>query len=221
MRTIRVLAAVIAALLVSVPGALAARAELRIITPTRSLLGADALRSGSARSYVDDQSVSHALPASTALGQLFAGSLVGDFGVLVAYSSFGGFVHEIGGVPATGNATWTLFVNDVAATAGPDTLALKAGDKATWLLDPDYTRPGPYFLDLTLLKRSGSTLSLSVRRVDYSKGPVAAVGARVTVNGHRYKVNGRGKVTIRVAGPWFARATLAGAIASQRLFGSK
>ncbi len=221
MRTIRVLAAVIAALVVSVPSALASRAELRILTPTASLLGQDAVLVGSARSYFDDKAVAHALVANTALGQLVAGGLLGELDTVFTYNQQynAALITGIGGIKPTGNASWSLFVNDVLAPVGAESTVLKQGDKVTWLLDPDYNLPGPEFLDLKLVKRTTKTLTLSVVRAGIR--PVAAVGARVKVNGHTYKVSKQGKVTVKVVGPWFAQATLSGTVASQRLFGDR
>jgi hypothetical protein len=213
----RLFVAAAAALLVAAPAAHATRATLRVTTGDRELVGPAPVKSGSALAYTDDTGTPHKLPANTVLGQLLAVAAVRDLAVGIHVSSFGAFVTGIGGVaPDPNKGFWELFVNDAPSQVGADTATIHRGDRVVWLLDPDFTAPGPAFLDLTVARRFRTHIRLHVTRVD-EKGGTAAAGARVVVAGRALTANASGNVTVRTKGKFNARATLAGAFASQLL----
>ncbi len=217
MKPIRLCSTVLAALLIAVPAASAARATVRVMTATADLIGPVPELSGAARSYVDDTGTVQVLPADTVMGQLVAVAAVHDLAVGVHVSSFGGYVTGIGGVtPDPTAGFWELFVNDAAATAGADQTTIHRGDEVVWVLDPDFTRPGPSFLDLNLVTRRRRRAVLHVTRVDET-GAVPGAGAHLRVAGRRYVADARGNIVIRVAGRFRTRAWLAGSISSQRI----
>jgi hypothetical protein len=213
----RLFVAAAAALLVAAPAAHATRATLRVTTGDRELVGPAPVKSGSALAYTDDTGTPHKLPANTVLGQLIAVAAVRGLPVGVHVSSFGGFVTAIGGVaPDPNKGFWELFVNDAPSQVGADQALIHHGDRIVWLLDPDFTTPGPAFLDLTLARRYRTHVRLHVVRVD-EKGGTTAAGAKVRAAGRTLTANAAGNVTVRTRGRFTARATLEGAIASQVL----
>jgi hypothetical protein len=213
----RLFAATAVALLVAVPAANATRATLRVTTGDRELVGPAPEKSGSVLAYVDDTGTAHKLPANTVLGQLLAVSAVHDMAVGIHVSGFGAFVTGIGGVaPDPNKGFWELFVNDAPSPVGADQAIIHRGDRVVWLLDPDFTTPGPAFLDLTVARRFRNHVRLHVARVD-EKGSTAGAGARVTAAGRTLTANAAGNVSVRAKGRFTARATLTGVVASQLL----
>jgi hypothetical protein len=216
-RASRLFVAALAALSVAVPAADAARATLRVTTGDRELVGPAPVKSGSALAYVDDTGTLHKLPPNTVLGQLIAVAAVRDFAVGVHVGTYGAFVTGIDGVvPDPNKGFWELFVNDAPSQVGADQAIIHHGDRVVWLLDPDFTTPGPAFLDLTVARRFSNHVRLHVARVD-EKGSTVAAGARVVAAGRALVANAAGNVTVRTKGKFTARATLAGAFASELL----
>jgi hypothetical protein len=216
MKPTRLCIAALAALLAGAPAAQAARATVRVMTAQREIIGPAPELSGAATAYVDDTGTAQKLPPDTVMGQLFAVAAVHDLAVSVHVGSQGGYVNSIGGVVPGMNGFWELFVNDVSSATGADATTIHNGDSVVWVLDPDYTQPGPAFLDLKLVSRRHGRARLHVIRAD-EKGQAAAVGASVHVRGKWYPVDAGGNVTIKAHGSWNARARLAGAISSERL----
>lgn len=214
MKPTRLCIATAVALLVCVPAAGAARGTVRVMTAEHDLIGPAPQLSGAVRAYLDDTDTAVTLPPGTVMGQLFAAAAVHDLAVSVHVSAFGGFVTAIGGVAPDPNAGfWELFVNDQPASVGADQTTLHTGDEVVWVLDPDFTTPGPSFLDLDMVRRRPGRAVLHVTRVDET-GAAAAAGARVRVRGHWYTAGAGGDVTVRVRGAWSARARLSGSISS-------
>jgi hypothetical protein len=87
------------------------------------------------------------------------------------------------------------------------------------VLDPDFNRPGPFFLDLDVVARSRGSVTFRVTRAG-GEGPTAARGATLHVNGERVRVPASGRVKVKARGAWTARATLARTIASETLRGT-
>jgi hypothetical protein len=199
-----------------------ARAGLRVTTVSRQLLQVDAI--GASRSWRDTNGLTYALPKDRALGQLVTGTALFGRHLGVASTPLGPFVQNIAGVAAPEKGFWALFVNNTFATVGARDIELNRGDEVVWLLDPDYTRPGPNFLDLDLVSRRGGTATFRVTRVaatgdGYAARP--ARGAAVTVGGHDHSVGRTGlvRVPVRRGLPFAARATERGTVPSELVFG--
>jgi hypothetical protein len=196
----------------------ATRATLRIVTPSRTVLGAHAPLVGATRSYLDDAGTPHALKPNTVMGQLVAGTAFFGLPLDVAFNAQlgGGFVSSIDGIAGGSKGFWELFVNDRAATVGAEAATFKAGDEVVWLLDPDFAAPGPFYLDLNVVRRRRGRVTFAVVKAGGTQ-PVAAVGATIRVNGRilRTAANGRVSVQLRRGRPFQARATMHGAVRSQ------
>jgi len=211
----RAVLAIAAVGIVITPAAQAARSAVRVTALAGDLVPQTV--SGAARSYVDATGTPHALAANTALGQLAAVTATADVPLTVGYSSFGAYVSGIGEL-AYGNAYWELFVDNRPSDAGAETTIVDPAKEIVWLLNPDYTKPDPTFLDLDRRRSSGGRVTLAVTRS--GTVPKPAAGARVRVNGRTYTADRAGIVRARVRGAWTARATAKGAAASERLSGT-
>jgi len=206
------------------PGAALAdtRAALRVTTVQRQLFQVDA--AGAARSWRDTNGGTHALPMNRALGQLVTGTALFARHLGVQQTPLGPFVQRIGGVAPGPKGFWAFFVNNRFSDVGAGDYVLRRGDEIVWLLDPDFTTPGPNFLDLDLVRAARGSATFRVTRVaagasGYSARP--ARGARVTVNGRAFSVGAGGtvRVAIRRGSPFRAVATERGTVASERVTG--
>jgi hypothetical protein len=225
----RVLAAVTAALLAAPVAAQAAgpRATVRAMTATQTVLPGDQAV-GAARAYLDGDGVAHALSPNTVLGQLVAGAALEGADLGIGFNpQFGGFVNAIGGIaPANPDVgSWSLFIDNALAATGAETATIKKGQEVVWILDPDFTTPGPTFLDLDPVRAAavpGTFWFTFAVTLAGGEKPVPAKGATVILNGRPHKVNARGRVTIEVrqGADWTARATLKGSIRSETLRGT-
>lgn len=213
--------AALAACCVPASALAATRATLRVITPSRTVLGAHPPLVGAARSYLDDAGAAHALKANTVMGQLVAGTAFYGVPLDVSFNpSLGGYVSAIGGVSGGSKGFWELFVNDRSATLGAEAQTFRAGDEVVWVLDPDFSAPGPFFLDLNVVRRSAGRVTFSVVQAG-GTSPVPAAGATIRVNGRILVTarNGRASVRLRRGHVFQARASKHGAIRSQLLGG--
>jgi hypothetical protein len=223
----RVLAAAATALLAAPMAAEAAgiRAPLRVETTQQTIVGHDNARVGAARAYLDTDGAAHALPANTALGQLVAGTAASGADVGIGFNAqFGGFVASIGGRAPGATGTWAFFVDNELAQTGAETTFLKRKSEYVWVLDPDFTKRGPFFLALDAVKR-GRAVTFTVTRAGAGAGtavakPAPAKGAALVINDTRVRIPESGRVTVDVTGEWSARATMAGTIASETLSGT-
>lgn len=217
------LLAVAATVLLAAPAAADAagiRASLRVETSQRTLVGPDGARVGATRSYLDTDGTAHALPANTALGQLVAGTGAAGVDLGVSFNAqFGGFVAAIGGQDAGTNGFWAFYVDNVASSTGAETTFLARKPEYVWVLDSDFNKPGPFFLDLDVASRGPHSVTFRVTRAG-GKRPAAARGATLTINGQRIAIPASGRLTIEAHGTWTARASLAGTISSEILAGS-
>ena len=198
------------------------RAALRVTTEGRQLFQVDAV--GAARSWRDVNGLTYALPKDRALGQLVTGTALFGTHLGVASTELGPFVQDIAGVAARDKAFWALFVDNRFATVGARDYELQRGDEVVWLLDPDFSKPGPNYLDLDLVARRRGTATFRVTRVAASGDGYAARPARggaVTVGGHGHRADRRGlvRVPVRRGLPFAARATERGTVASELVFG--
>ena len=220
----RVLVAAAVALLAIPAAAQAAnvRAGLRVVTEQKTLVGNDGALVGATRSYLDSAGTARALPENTALGQLVAGTAAAGLSVGIDYNEqfAQGFLSSIGGQPAAGgNAFWAYYVDNAAAQVGAEALILKKGQEIVWVLDPDFTAKGPYFLDLDAIPSGRHHVTFRVTRAGGDK-PVPAKGAILTINGERFTVPANGRLAVDATGDWTARATLKGTIRSEQLSGT-
>lgn len=208
----------VAAALSLVPAGLAAGAPcptLRAETPSRTVI--PAVEACSSVAYLDAAGVPRALAPRTALGQLVAGASVLGKPVGITFNAqFGGFVAAIGGVAAGPTGFWELIVDGRSSQTGASTTILRPRQEVVWLLDPDVDAPGPFVLDLDVVRARAGVLALRVGRTDGERSTPAR-GARVSVNGAVTRADGAGRVRVRLdRGTAFtARATLAGAARSQ------
>ncbi len=198
------------------------RAALRVTTVERQLFQIDA--AGAARSWRDLDGRTHALPKNRALGQLVTGTSLFGRHLGVASTELGPFVQNIAGVAARDKAFWAFFVNNAFAPVGARDYELQRGDEVVWLLDPDFSKPGPNYLDLDLVAQRRSTATFRVTRVAASGDGYAARparGATVTMGGHGHRADRRGlvQVPVRRGMPFAARASERGSVASELILG--
>lgn len=207
-----------AAVLTLVPAGLAAGApcpSLRAESPARTVIPAAGVCSSLA--YLDTAGVPRALAPRTALGQLVAGASASGAGVGISFDAqLGGFVGSIGGVAPGPNGFWELIVDDSASQTGASTTILRPRQEVVWLLDPDFNAPGPFVLDLDVVRAGAGVVVLTVKRTD-GDTITPARGARVSVNGDVVRTNAKGRVRVRLGrgAEFAARATLAGSVRSQ------
>jgi hypothetical protein len=195
----------------------ATRATLRVVTPSRTVLGAHPPLVGATRSYLDDAGTPHALKPNTVMGQLVAGTAFFGLPLDISFNAqLGGFVSAIGGIPGGTKGFWELFVNNRSSTLGAEAATFKAGDEVVWMLDPDFSAPGPFYLDLNVVRRRGGRVTFGVVKAGGAQ-PVAAIRATIRVNGRILLTGANGRVTLRLrrGRPFHARATMHGAIRSQ------
>jgi hypothetical protein len=220
----RVLVAAAVALLAIPTAAQAAngRAGLRVVTEKKTLVGDDGALVGATRSYLDSAGTARALPENTALGQLVAGTAAAGISVGIDYNEqfAQGFLSSIGGQPAAGgNAFWGFYVDNTLAQVGAEQQILHKGQEVVWVLDPDFNKPGPFYLDLDVVPSGHHRITFKVTRAGGAK-PVPAKGATLIINGERFPVPASGRLAVDAQGDWTARATLKGAIRSELLSGT-
>lgn len=189
--------------------------SLRVEAPAGTIIPAEDVCS--TRAYLDDAGVAHALAPKTALGQLVAGAGSLGFPLGITFNAqFGGFVGSIGGVAPGPTGTWSLLVNNRLSQTGASTTILKPSQEVVWLLDPDFNRPGPFVLDMDVVRSSGGVLVVKVVRTDGIK-VTPAKGARVNVNGTTViaNANGRARIKLTPNAEYSAVATLPRTLQSQ------
>ena len=189
--------------------------SLRVEAPAGTVIPAEDVCS--TRAYLDDTGTAHALVPKTALGQLVAGAESLGFPLGITFNAqFGGFVSSIGGVAPGPTGTWSLIVNNRLSQTGASTRILKPSQEVVWLLDPNFNKPGPFVLDMDVVRASGGVLAVKVVRTDGTK-ITQARGARVNVNGETVvaNANGRARVRLKPNARYSAVATLRGTVQSQ------
>jgi hypothetical protein len=189
--------------------------SLRAESPARTVIPVADVCSSVA--YLDSTGTPRALAPKTALGQLVAGAGSRGLGLGISFDpQLGGFVSSIGGVAPGPTGFWQLIVDNRSSQTGASTTILSPRQEVVWLLDPDFNAPGPFVLDLDVVRARGGVLALKVVRTDGTK-VTPGRGARVSVNGAVLIANANGRATVRLKrGTEFtARATLAGSVRSQ------
>ncbi|MGZ4386060.1 MAG: DUF4430 domain-containing protein [Gaiellaceae bacterium] len=152
---------------------------------------------------------------ATALDALESASVLGEFYVHVAQTSFGPYVDQVGLYPASGPAGWQFKVNGASPPVGADGVTLEDGDHVLWYwaaLDPT-TFAGPKTL---ALKRTSPNCYAAFAQDD--KGvETPASGAAIHVGGKRTLVAASGRACVGPHRGLLVRATLDGAIRSNAL----
>ncbi len=189
--------------------------SLRVEAPAGTIIPAEDVCS--ARAYLDTTGTARALVPKTVLGQLVAGAGSLGYSVGIAFDAqFGGFVSSIGGVAPGPNGTWSLIVDNKLSQTGASTTILTPSQEVVWLLDPNFNKPGPFVLDMDVVRASGGVLAVKVVRTDGTK-ITPAKGARVHVNNVTViaNANGRARVRLKRNAEYSAVATLPGSVQSQ------
>jgi hypothetical protein len=125
--------AVVAALLVLVPAALAARVHVRVEGKTQTIFG-------SAEPTLNVK--------ANALDALESASLAGEFYYHVTASAFGPYVDQIGRYPAGGTSGWIFKVNGIVPPVGADQVTVKDGDTVLWYWATFSGAAGPLTLEV-------------------------------------------------------------------------
>jgi len=190
------LLAVVAALLVLVPAAFAARVHVRVEGKTQTIFG-------SAEPTLNVK--------ANALDALEAASLAGEFYYHVTVTGFGPYVDQIGRYPAGASSGWVFKLNGVSPPVGADAVQLKAGDRVLWYWADFGPSGGPPTLEL---KRTARNCYRVVSQDDTGK-TTTALDATLHVGGRSVHTR-KGAACV---GPHrgLVKATLAGAIRSNAL----
>ena len=195
--------AVVAAALVIVPSAAAARVHVRVEGKTHTIFGATA-------------------PLLTVkanpLDALEAASNAGEFYYHVQQTSFGPYVDQIARYAAVGQTGWVFKVNGKSPPVGADAVALKDGDSVLWYWAQFGVAGGPKTL---LLERAGTQRGCyRVYTEDDNGVRAAALGAVLHVGRARtVQTQGATQAAVGCVGKHrgLVRATLAGAVRSNAL----
>ncbi len=195
------LSAALAALLVLVPAALAARVHVRVEGKTQSIFG-------SAEPTLNVK--------ANALDALDSASLAGEFYYHVTLSAFGPYVDQIGRYPAGGSSGWVFKVNGIVPPVGADQVTVKDGDTVLWYWATFTGSAGPLTLEVetSIVKR---------KRCFFATGRNDA-GRASRVRGVVFTLNGRrtgsstGLVCTRL-GRYAVRVAKAGAVRSRTYSG--
>jgi hypothetical protein len=186
-------AAVLAAVLVFAPAALAVRVHVRVEGKTQTIFGATE----------PPLSVK-----ANALGALDAASRAGEFYYHVRFFSFGAYVDQIGLYPASGSFGWNFKVDGVSVPKAADTVQLRSGATVLWY----WGNGGEPTL---LLKRTAKRGCYRAFAQDKKGKLRVAVRSVLHVDGRAVPTK-RGRACL--AGPHgLVRATMRGAIRSNAL----
>jgi hypothetical protein len=195
-----VLAAVALVAAALVPSALAVKVHVRVEGKTQTIFGPT-------EPVVD-------VPGN-ALDALRTVSVLGEFYLHVATTSFGPYVDQIGLFPASGNGGWVFKVDGASGQVGADQTTLKDGDTLLWYwadFDPT-TFAGPKTLELKRTKANCYAAFL-----DDDKGALTpAAGATLHVGLKRTVQTANGAACVGPHRGLLVRATLTGAVRSNAL----
>ena len=195
------LLALVAALLVLVPAAFAARVHVRVEGKTQTIFG----------STEPTLNVK-----ANALDALEAASLAGEFYYHVTVSAFGPYVDQIGRYPAGGSSGWIFKVNGIVAPVGADQVTVKDGDTVLWYWATFTGSAGPLTLEVETSIVKGKRCFFATGRNDV--GRASRVRSVVfTLNGR--PVGSRTGVVCTRLGRYAVRVAKAGAIRSRTYSG--
>ena len=195
------LVAVLAAVLVLVPAALAARVHVRVEGKTQTIFG----------STEPTLSVQ-----ATAMDALEAASLAGEFYYHVVTASFGRYVDQIGRYPAGASSGWVFKVNGISPPVGADKVKIKDGDTVLWYWATFSGPAGPLSLEVETSIVRGKRCFFATGRNDAGRSSRVR-GVVFTLNGRRIS-SASGVVCTRL-GRYSVKVTKGGAIRSRTYSG--
>jgi hypothetical protein len=193
----RSLFAAVAAALVLVPSAFAARVHVRVEGKTQTIFGAT-----EPTLTVKDN----------VLDALEAASLAGEFYYHVTPTGFGPYVDQIGRYHAEASSGWVFKVNGIVPPVGADSVHLHDGDTVLWYWATFNGPVGPLTLEVENSIVRGRRCFFATGRND--AGHASRVRNVVFVlNGRR--IRSRTGVVCTKAGRYVVRVTKAGAVRSR------
>jgi hypothetical protein len=192
------LLAVVAALLVLVPAALAARVHVRVEGKTQTIFG-------TAEPTLNVK--------TTALDALESASLAGEFFYHVTVT---GYVDQIGRYPASGSSGWVFKVNGILPPVGADHVTVKDGDTVLWYWATFSGPAGPLTLEVETSIVKGKRCFFATGRNDAGRASRVR-GVVYTLNSRRIS-SATGVVCTRL-GRYSVRVAKAGAIRSRTYSG--
>jgi hypothetical protein len=197
------LVAALAAVLVLVPAALAARVHVRVEGKTQTIFG----------STEPTLNVK-----ANALDALDAASLAGEFYYHVAPTAFGPYVDQIGRYPALPGSPngWVFKVNGVVPPVGADKVTVKDGDTVLWYWATFTGAAGPLTLEVETSIVRGKRCFFATGRNDAGRASRAR-GVVFTLNSRR--VGSRSGVLCTRLGPYAVRVAKPGTIRSRTYSG--
>ena len=193
--------AALAAVLVLVPAALAARVHVRVEGKTQTIFG----------STEPTLNVK-----ANALDALDSASLAGEFYYHVTLSAFGPYVDQIGRYPAGGTSGWIFKVNGVVPPVGADQVTVKDGDTVLWYWATFSGAAGPLTLEVETSIVKGKRCFFATGRNDAGRASRVR-GVVYTLNSRRTS-SATGVVCTR-PGRYTVRVTKTGAIRSRTYSG--
>jgi Domain of unknown function (DUF4430) len=199
-RSLSLLAA-LAAVVVLVPAALAARVHVRVEGKTQTIFG----------STEPTLNVK-----ANALDALDAASLAGEFYYHVAATAFGPYVDQIGRYSAGGSNGWVFKVNGIVPPVGADQVSVKDGDTVLWYWATFSGPAGPLTLEVETSIVKGKRCFFATGRNDAGRASRVR-GVVFTLNGRR--AGSRSGVLCTRLGHYAVRVTKAGAIRSRTYSG--
>jgi len=197
------LVAALAAVLVLVPAALAARVHVRVEGKTQTIFG----------STEPTLNVK-----ANALDALDAASLAGEFYYHVAPTAFGPYVDQIGRYPALPGSPngWVFKVNGIVPPVGADQVTVKDGDTVLWYWATFTGAAGPLTLEVETSSVRGKRCFFATGRNDAGRASRVR-GVVFTLNSRR--VGSRSGVLCTRLGRYAVRVAKAGAIRSRTYSG--
>jgi uncharacterized protein DUF4430 len=193
--------AVLLALLVLVPAALAARVHVRVEGKTQTIFG------------TTEPTLN---VKANALDALEAASFAGEFYYHVTPTSFGPYVDQIGRYPADASGGWVFKVNGILPPVGADKVTVKDGDTVLWYW-ATFTGPaGPLTLEVETSIVKGKRCFFATGRNDAGRASRVR-GVVYTLNNRRIN-SATGVVCTRLA-HYTVRVAKTGAIRSRTYSG--
>lgn len=194
-----VFAAALAAVVLFVPAALAARVHVRVEGKTQTIFGASEPTLNVKANVLD---------------ALEAASLAGEFYYHVTTTAFGPYVDQIGRYPAlpgTSNG-WVFKVNGIVPPVGANSVTLKDGDTVLWYWATFAGSTGPLTLEVETSIVRGRRCFFATGRNDAGRASRVR-GVVFTLNGRR--VNSTSGVVCTTRGRYAVRVAKSGAIRSR------
>jgi Domain of unknown function (DUF4430) len=199
-RSLSLLAA-LAAVVVLVPAALAARVHVRVEGKTQTIFGSTEPTLNVKANVLD---------------ALEAASLAGEFYYHVAATAFGPYVDQIGRYSAGGSNGWVFKVNGIVPPVGADQVTVKDGDTVLWYWATFTGAAGPLTLEVETSIVRGKRCFFATGRNDAGRASRAR-GVVFTLNSRR--VGSRSGVLCTRLGPYAVRVAKPGTIRSRTYSG--